>query len=224
MQDVLGWALEDQPRRVVQVGVVGGFDGARTLAQWREQSEQTVARLGAELGAVDVRTRDDATSPALAEAVAGAGLVLLVGETSGYVVQTLRASAVWEAVLAAWRDGAAIAASGVAAMALCGSVPEARPSRSGPSRGLGVVPALRLVPDIDGLGPAIPHSVLARLADPRATVVGLDRATALAGEPAADPGPWEFRARGRGSAWVIEAEARRRVLAPLLLDVAGEVP
>ena len=217
MQDVLDWLIEGRPRRLVQVATAAGFDGARALGRWHDAGAESAERLGAQQVVVDVRTRDEADTSDLAAAVAGAGVITISGQTSGYLVQTLRGTRVWAAVLAAWRDGAALAAGGVAAMALGGSVPDAR---GGVSRGLGVVPALRLVPDIDSLGPSIPHTVLAPLADPRATVVGLDRTTALVGEGPAEDGRWEFRARGRGSAWLIEPAGRRRVLAPLRLDVA----
>lgn len=221
MRNVVAWLAEGRPARYVHVANAVGLDGARTLARWHEAGAQTAQRLGADYVAVDVRTRDEADSADLAAALAGAGIVVVDAESSENLVRTLAGTRVWAAVVEAWRGGASLAANGVAAMALCGAVLDARQPSRGGRPGLGLVPDLRLIPDIDGLGPAIPHGVLAPLADPHATVVGLDAGTALTGEGPADDGRWEFRARGRGSAWVIEPERRRRVLAPLRLAVRG---
>lgn len=221
LRDVEVWLLEGRPALFVQIACAVGFDGERTLGGWREAGRQAADRHGAQLVTVDIRSRAEAESVDLAAALSTAGLVTITAASSENLVRTLAGTRAWTATLDAWRSGASLAAGGVAAMALGGYVPDVRHPRRGGTRGLGLVPDLRLVPDVDSLGPAVPHAVFAPLADPRAAVVGLDAATALTGEPAddSDDGRWEFRARGRGSAWMIEAERLRRVLAPLRLAV-----
>jgi len=206
------------PRRVQIVNAVG-LEGNRVIAEWRADGERRAQQLSEEHVVVPVRTRAEADSAEVAGILAGAGLVTIHAQTSENLIRTIRGTALWSAVLSALRDGASVCASGVAAMALGGVVPDVRPQDR--LLGLGLVPGLALLPDVDGLGSSIPHAVLAPLAeaDEDVTVVGLDTDTALVGSGPADDGRWEFRALGRGSAWVIAPERRRRVLAPLRLAV-----
>ena len=145
------------------------------------------------------------------------GIVAVTGAAGavGSEAATILGAAGWTVI---GIDLGEVKADGLA-MALGGVVPDVRPQDR--LLGLGLVPGLALLPDVDGLGSSIPHAVLAPLAeaDEDVTVVGLDTDTALVGSGPADDGRWEFRALGRGSAWVIAPERRRRVLAPLRLAV-----
>ena len=77
------------------------------------------ATLGADMGELVVHSRSDAALPATVEAARGAGLVYLAGGDPGRTVQLLAGTAVWDAIVAAWRGGAALAGSSAGAMALC---------------------------------------------------------------------------------------------------------
>lgn len=149
-------------------------------------------------------------------------LIELVGDDSARFVRALNRTTVWSQVISAWRAGAAVVAGGGAAMAVGEFVGRVR-GQAHP--GLGLVRGLLLVPEADGLGPTARQVVLSSLAAPAITVVGLDRGAALLGttvpaDPATASTVYEFRSHGTGSAWVAGPQRPRRVLAPILLEVA----
>lgn len=219
MHDIEAWLLEGRPPRYVQLATGAAPEGDRSLARWHDLGAQAAARLGVEQVIVDVRVHDDADDPAHAEAIRGAGLIYLSGGSPGHLARTLRGTLVWAAILAEWRGGASLAGCSAGAMAMCGYVPDVRHPRRGGTEGLGVVPALRVLPHFDKYSRMIPDLVLKPLVTSDATVVGIDEDTALIAEAPAEPGPWEFRSRGRQSCWRIDDDRRHRVNAPLRLFV-----
>jgi cyanophycinase-like exopeptidase len=221
MQDVEGWLLEGRPARYVQLATAAAPEGDRVLARWHELGARAATRLGAEQVVVDVRTRADADDPAHADAIAGAGLVYLSGGNPGHLASTLRGTRVWAAIREAWRAGASVAGCSAGAMALGGYVPDFRHPKRGGTDGLGLVPDIRVLPHFDKYSRMIPDFALRPLVTPGAVVVGIDEDTALVADGPAEDGLWEFRSRGRQSAWTIEDDRRHRVNAPLRLRVGA---
>jgi cyanophycinase len=219
MQEVEGWLLEGRPARYVQLATAAAPEGDRVLARWHDLGAQAAARLGAEQIVVDVRTRADADNPANADAIAGAGLVYLSGGNPGHLAGTLRGTRVWAAIREAWLFGASVAGCSAGAMALGGYVPDFRHPKRGGTDGLGLVPDIRVLPHFDKYSRMIPDFALRPLVTPGAVVVGIDEDTALVADGPAEDGLWEFRSRGRQSAWTIEDDRRHRVNAPLRLRV-----
>ena len=219
MHDIEAWLLEDRPPRYVQLATAAAPEGDRVLATWHDLGAQAAARLGVEQVVVDVRSRVDADDPAHAEAIAGAGLIYLSGGNPNHLASTLRGTRVWAAITAEWRIGASLAGCSAGAMAMGGYVPDFRHPKRGGADGLGVVPDLRVLPHFDKYSRMIPDFALRPLVTPGAVVVGIDEDTALVSAGPAEDGLWEFRSRGRQSAWTIESDRRHRVNAPLRLRV-----
>ena len=219
MHDIEAWLLHDRPGRYVQLATAAAPEGERVLAHWHGLGAQAAERLGVEQVVVDVRTRADADDPAHAEAVAGAGLIYLSGGNPTHLARTLRGTRLWAAIVAEWRAGASLAGCSAGAMALGGYVPDIRHPRQGGTDGLGVVPALRVLPHFDKYSRMIPDFVMRPLLTPDAVVVGIDEDTALVSDGPSADGAWELRSRGRGSAWRIDHDRRHRVNAPLRLRV-----
>lgn len=136
-------------------------------------------RFGVDVFELAVYTRAHACDPALAKIAAVAGFCYIPGGDPGRVATVLRDSPVGNALIAAWRNGAALAGSSAGAMALCSdtlvrqSFPGHTQRRALP--GLGVVPAAAVLPHHDTFGEKWYPS--AREALPDAVLIGVDERT-----------------------------------------------
>ncbi len=195
--------LRGRPPRYVQVPTAASLEGDASLDRWVALGREQAARLGVEAVPVVVRDRADADDPTFAALVEGAGLVYLSGGNPPHCAATLRGTRVWDAVLAAWRGGAALAGCSAGAMALTSWVPDLRhPTRADP--GLGVVPGIRVIPHFDRIPRWIPDVVNRFLArtPPGTAVLGVDEGTAVL---------WDgerWTVRGRRSAWLLGDDGR----------------
>jgi len=210
MAEIEAWLLADRPARYVQLATAAAPEGPASLQRWHDLGAQAAARLHAEQVVIDVRTRQDAEQQSWADAIAGAGLVYLSGGNPGFLARTLHGTRVWDAIRQAWLGGASLAGCSAGAMALAGYVPDFRHPRSGGTQGLGVVPDARILPHFDRYARWMPDLALRPLVSQDTSVIGIDEDTALVAEPADQP-TWEFRSRGRGSSWRIDADRRHRI-------------
>jgi cyanophycinase len=110
----------------ILVDAAGGRPAYVVCAAVRLQPERAAATargwfaaLGADMRELVVHSRSDAALPSTVEAARGAGLAYLAGGDPGRTVQLLAGTAVWDAIVAAWRGGTALAGSSAGAMALC---------------------------------------------------------------------------------------------------------
>ena len=204
MAEIERGLLAGRAPRYVQIPTAAAPEGEASLARWVSLGEQQAGRIGVEAVPVVVRDRDDADDPGLADLVGGAGLVYLSGGNPPYCASTLRGTAVWSAVLAAWEAGAALAGCSAGAMSLTSWVPDIRHPRHEADPGLGVVPHLRVIPHFDrfvGWMPDLVGRYLARSPED-VEVLGIDEDTALV----FDDGVWTVR--GRQSVWVLRTDGR----------------
>jgi cyanophycinase len=116
---------EPQDRELVAAVRPGPAYVVATAAR-RQRPELAVATarrwfggLGLDVQELPVYTRADAGSAELSARAAAAGLLYLTGGDPGLLAQTLRGSRAWDAMVEAWRGGAALAGSSAGAMALC---------------------------------------------------------------------------------------------------------
>jgi len=205
--------LTGRPPRAVMLPTAAAEEGADRVRYWIELGTAHFDKLGAEPVALEVLTRQDAERPDLAEQVAGAGLVYLSGGNPGYLADTLRDTAVWRAIVAEWRAGAALAGCSAGACALTRVAQDIRnPSRSTGS-GLGAVPGLAVIPHFDRIMEWVPNiaELYLSAAPEGVTVVGIDEETALVGNSG------QFTVAGRQAVWVLSEGT-----APARYDV-GEV-
>jgi cyanophycinase len=156
-----------------------------------EHPERLVARagawfepLGASVEGLMVLTRADAQNDGAADIVRRARLLYLAGSSPMHVRSVLKHSAVWDALVAAWHDGAVVVGSSGAAMALTDPMVDAR--GGGLTIGLGLVAGVAVVPHFgestdDEHGQKMHRSVL--LAPAGTPVVGMPERTALVRDP-----------------------------------------
>jgi cyanophycinase len=204
MLDVDRDLLDGRPPRYVQIPTAAAPEGPARLGYWIDLGRRHAERLGVEAVPLVVRDRAEADDPAVADQVAGAGLIYLSGGRPTFLADTLRGTALWRAIDQAWRAGAAVAGCSAGAMAFGDWVPEVRrPGRGRP--GLGLLPHLRVLPHFDAFMSRMPDLMLRPLtrAPEGVTVVGVDEDTALVG------GPETWTVRGRQSAWMLGGGRRR---------------
>jgi cyanophycinase len=119
--------------------------------------------------------------------IQNADLIYLAGGDPVHLLDTLRNSPAWEAILGIWKSGRTLAGSSAGAMVLGGQM---WAPGQGWRRGLGLLPQLAILPHHARLAKAWKvKSMLTSIPD-GTTLVGIDEATALVGPP------WEVVGQG----------------------------
>lgn len=196
--------LEGRAPRYVQLATAAVPDGPSVVERWHRLGMDQAERIGVEAVIVPVTTRDDANDPTMAALVEGAGLIYLSGGNPAFLADTLRGTVVWEAIVAAWEAGAALAGCSAGAMAMTSWIPSLRHPRQGGTAGLGLLTHMRVIPHFDAFASKIPDLAARFLVphDPTVTVVGIDEETALVG------GPEKWVVQGYQSVWRLSHERR----------------
>jgi cyanophycinase len=132
--------------------------------------------IGGRAVGLDVLTRNDALDEDNAERVRTARFLYLVGGSPMHLRSVVKDSPVWDALLAAWGEGAVVAAAGGAARVLCD--PMVDPRGGAFTVGLGLLGNLAVVPHHNHWSEEKAHRTLL-LAPSDLLVVGIDDATAL---------------------------------------------
>ncbi|HEX5190469.1 MAG TPA: Type 1 glutamine amidotransferase-like domain-containing protein [Streptosporangiaceae bacterium] len=208
MTKVEGLLIDGRAPRYVQLPTAAAPEGERSLRRWLDLGAAQADRLGVEQIPLVVRDRAEADSPELAARVAGAGLIYLSGGSPVFLAQTLRGTRVWDAILAAWRSGSALAGCSAGAIALTGWVPSMRAPLRDPDPGLGVLPALRVLPHFDKMLAWVPDLLIGALSHPPdgTAVLGIDEDTALVDLTG---GGHSWQVYGRQQVWAL-ADGKRR--------------
>ena len=214
MTDFEASLLAGRAPRYVQLATAAVPDGPSVVERWHALGRAQAERLGVEAVIVPVNDRADADNPELANLVAGAGLIYLSGGNPGYLADTLRDSAVWAAIVGAWRAGAALAGCSAGAMAMTSWVPSLRHPGSGGTQGLALLPHMRVIPHFDAFAARVPDLITRFLLphDPRISVIGIDEETALVG------GPTVWSVEGRQSVWRLSRDERDELPAGSVLE------
>lgn len=164
--------------------------------------------LGVNMQELPATRRSDVTSAKNAELARTGRLFYLVGGDPGLVPKTLADTVVWDALVEAWRGGAALAGSSAGAMAL-GEWTLIRDRRPGDTNrryrpALALVPGIAVIPHYDSFGQRWVDG--ARAAAPRDDIVlvGIDERSAALWRD----GVW--RALGPGGVTIVTRSDRCR--------------
>ena len=202
--------LAGRPQRAVFLPTASAEEGPQRVRYWIDLATAHYASMGVEPVPLEVLDREDAERPELASKVAGAGLVYLSGGNPGYLANTLAGTAVWQAILEAWRSGAAIAGCSAGACALSRVADDFREPGRYSGEALAVVPYLVVLPHFDRFEhwmPGLADRMMART-PPDAVLVGIDEETALVGTGD------KFTVRGKKSVWRIDRDGTRLQFRP----------
>ena len=156
-----------------------------------ERAAAHFAGLGADVEGLMVIGRRQADDPANAVKVRAARFVYLSGGSSLHLRSVFKGSAVWEAVVDAFREGAVLAASGAAATVLCD--PMVDPRGGAYTVGLGLLANVAVVAEHDTVPEHLKERALDLLPD-GTTLIGIDCETALLREPG---GHWSALGAGK---------------------------
>ncbi|HEX6498288.1 MAG TPA: Type 1 glutamine amidotransferase-like domain-containing protein [Micromonosporaceae bacterium] len=203
--DVERGLIAGRPPRYVQIPTAAAPEGPQRLRYWLELGRDQAERIGVSPVPLIVTNRDEANDPAIAAEVAGAGLVCLSGGDAVFLADTLRDTLLWQAVVDAWHEGAALAGCAAGAVALGHEIVDPRRPLRDPAPGLGLLPGLRVLPGFDRVLARLPDVVLRPFTagDGERITVGIDADTALVG------GGHAWTVRGRGSVRLFGQGGRR---------------
>jgi len=168
-------------------------------------------RLGLAVDELPAIRRSDVTSAKNAELARTGRFFYLVGGDPGLVPKTLADTPVWDAVVQAWRDGAALAGSSAGAMAL-GEWTLIRDRRPGDARrryrpALSLVPCVAVILHFDRFGERWVDGALAAAPRDDVVLVAVDERSAALWRD----GVW--RAFGPGGVTIITRSDRHRFAA-----------
>lgn len=204
MRELEGSLLTGRPPRYVQIATAAVPDGLETLHYWHELGRTQAEALGVEQVVATCANPAEANDPAVVDLIKGAGLIYLSGGHPDFLAETLRGTALWAAIVAEWRGGAALAGCSAGAMAMTSWIPSIRHPQRGGTEGLGLLPHLRVIPHFDAFARRVPDLVTRYLhgKDPRVTLLGIDEETAMVGGPAA------WTVEGRQAVWHLAPDER----------------
>jgi cyanophycinase len=210
MKDVDRLLLEGRPPVVAVLSTAAAPEGPGTVRRWHDLARRHYDSLGVTTVTVPVTNRESADDPANRALLEGAGLIYLSGGNPSFLTNTLRGTAVWQAITEAWCAGASVAGCSAGAMAM-GAVTFSARGLDGTIDGLGLVSHVAVLPHFDRLvswQPQIFDEALDRV-PPGVEVIGVDEDTALLWQP--DSG-WSVH--GLGRVWAADALRERRPLVP----------
>jgi|SRR5438132_1058884 len=166
-----------------------------------ETARQWLGTFGGKAEGLMVLRRHDAEDEANADAIRRSRFIYLSGGSPMHLRSVLKDSPLWDAILAAWNEGAVLAGSSAGAMVLCD--PMVDPRGGAFTLGLGLVEQLALIPhhntwDEDQAARTI------ELAPRGLPVVGIDERTALI---RGGDGTWRSDGAGRVVVFVDGKEA-----------------
>jgi cyanophycinase len=179
--------------QVVVLPTASAFEHPQRLV---DRAVAWFAGLGATAVGLDVLNRRDAHEAAPADAVRAAKLVYLAGSSPMHLRSVLKETPLWEALVEAWQDGAAVAGSSAGGMVL--TDPMVDPRGGAFTVGLGVIAPLAFVPHADTWSDEKLHRTQS-LAPAATPVAGVPERTALLRHP---DGRWEAAGAGEVRVWL----------------------
>ena len=183
---------------VLILPTAAAYEHPQRAVEW---AQRWFASLGGRARGLDVLRRSDAEREDLAAEVRAARFVYLGGGSPLHLRSVLKDSPVWDALVAAWADGATVAGSSAGAMVL--TDPMVDPRGGAFTLGLGLCSQLAVIPHFDAWSEDKARRTL-ELAPAGLPLVGIDERTALVKDRGAG---WRVAGAGRVEIYVDGKEA-----------------
>jgi cyanophycinase len=193
-----GGRMRDSDLKAIELA--GGFEAPIRILPTAAAPDNNHQRAGnngirwfQSLGAKDVGSlplidKASANEESIAQSLREAKLIYMLGGFTGYLGETLKGSAAWQAVLEAYARGAVVAGSSAGAMVMCELYYD--PSRGQVMEGLNLVPNSIVIPHYNTFG----KSWASRLLEiPEVTLLGIDEETGMLDDGA---GTWTVYGAG----------------------------
>ena len=161
---------------VVILPTASALDGPGVSERWAQMGIKHFTRLGASAQEVMLLTREDAESATLASRIVAANFVYFSGGKPQYLLETLRDTVCWHAILDVFAAGGVVAGCSAGAMVLAEYM-LAWPQFKRTIPALGLAPGIAIIPHFDEV-PGWITSVV-RMVPRGVTVVGVAGSTAL---------------------------------------------
>lgn len=168
---------------------------------WKELGQRQADAMGVTAKFLPIYTRDDAFKQEHVDAIRDSALMYLSGGDPHYLSEVLIDTPVWAAIVENWRSGASLAGCSAGAMVLSAQIPNFRMLKRSPSKGLNLLPQIRVIPHFNKFFRWIPESaakVLLHVPDD-SILIGVDELTAIV-------------KRSGNEDWVVVGEAKVHVL------------
>ena len=162
----------------IQIPTGAGKEGSDRLAFWESRGRDQSDRMGSEQIFLPILTREDAFNADYITKILDAGLIYFSGGDPGYIAEVFSDTPLWSAIVAQWENGSSLAGCSAGAMAFGSKIIGIR--RSHVTSGLGLIPAIEVIPHYDKFLGWLPDRISAAVIRPDAdtTLLGIDENTA----------------------------------------------
>jgi cyanophycinase-like exopeptidase len=167
--------------KYIQIPTAAGQESDDRLDFWKQLGQTQADAIGVEATYLPIYTRDDAFKQEHIDAIKDSALMYMSGGDPHYLAEVLIDTPVWAAMLENWQSGASLAGCSAGAMVLSAQIPNFRMLKRSPSKGLNLLPEVRVIPHFNKFFKWIPESaakVLLHVPDD-SILIGVDEMTAI---------------------------------------------
>ena len=185
----------------IQIPTAAGRESQESLDYWKRLGQAQADALGVTAVHLPIYTRDDAFKQEHVDAIKNSALMYMSGGDPHHLAEVLIDTPVWAAILENWQSGASLAGCSAGAMVLSAQIPNFRMLKRSPSKGLNLLPHIRVIPHFNKFFRWIPDSAAKVLlhAPENTILIGIDELTALV-------------KRSGEENWLVHGEAKVHIL------------
>jgi cyanophycinase-like exopeptidase len=167
--------------KYIQIPTAAGQESDDRLDFWKQLGQAQADAIGVAATFLRIYTRDDAFKAEHVDAIKNSALMYMSGGDPHYLAEVLIDTPVWAAMVENWQSGASLAGCSAGAMVLSAQIPNFRMLKRSPSKGLNLLPEIRVIPHFNKFFRWIPESaakVLLHVPDD-SILIGVDEMTAI---------------------------------------------